>query len=517
MKYAFIYILIFSFVIGFSSCENDFLAEKPYSFISSDAIYNSDTGLEAAINGSYARMTEFSGFGAGYPSMINIGSGGFWTSQGPAQDLNTLTYGGSTIWLSGQSPWDAFYSAINVLNDIIVFTPNGAASDAAKTKTIGEAHFLRGMLYFNLVRMFGGVPIRTEPVTALDTNLPRATVSEVYQLVISDLEKAKTMMPAPGENITGRPHRIAASALLGKVYLTQAGDNNNSPLWQKAKDELLIVVNSDAYQLQNTFAEVFDINNENNSESILEFQYSINGGPNSQMTNYYSPSRSNLTPAAQNGPFGRNRVNKEIFDLHQNTYPDDPRLDASYIYGGFMRGSNRVKVYPENVNNEGFPYIKKHLDPGFISNTTNRNFIYLRYADVLLMLAECENEINGPSNAYQYVNEVLTRARNITADGSEVAASPVNWEGLSQSEFRDKIMLERRFELIGECHLYYDVRRRGVDKFLNFLRAHNTHPTLNPQFDVIYPLNQRLMLMPIPDKEINTNTLINPQDQNPGY
>lgn len=131
------------------------------------------------------------------------------------------------------------------------------------------------------------------------------------------------------------------------------------------------------------------------------------------------------------------------------------------------------------------------------------------------MLAECENEINGPDNAYAYVNQVLSRARKITADGSEEAASPMNWEGLSQSEFRDKIMMERRFELIGECHLYYDVRRRGVQKFIAFLRSHNEHPTLNPQFDVIYPLNRRLM--PIPDKEINTNTKINPQDQNPGY
>ena len=63
--------------------------------------------------------------------------------------------------------------------------------------------------------------------------------------------------------------------------------------------------------------------------------------------------------------------------------PDDPRLDASYVYGGFMRGNSLVKVYPDNANSEGFPYIKKHIDPAFISNTTNRNFIYLRYADVL--------------------------------------------------------------------------------------------------------------------------------------
>jgi hypothetical protein len=78
-------------------------------------------------------------------------------------------------------------------------------------------------------------------------------------------------------------------------------------------------------------------------------------------------------------------------------------------------------------------------------------------------------------------------------------------------------MRERRYELIGECHLYYDVRRRGETYFLNFLKEHNTHPGLNTQFDKIYPLNSRLLLFPIPDKEINANSKIDPKDQNPGY
>ncbi len=517
MKNYFQRIFILAFSISLVACEGGFLAEKPYSFVTSDAIYNSATGLDAAINGTYAQLTEFAGFGAGYPSLINIGSGGFWTNQGPAQDLNTLTYGGSNVWLSNNSPWDAFYSAINSANIIIELAAKGTADETSKTKAIGEAHFIRGMLYFNLVRMFGGVPLRTLPVSAADTDLPRSSREDVYSLIIEDLEKAKNMMPEVGANIKGRPHRLAASALLGKVYLTLAGDDASSANWQKAKDELQLVIQSNAYKLESSYAAVFDINNENNAESIIEFQYSISGGPNSQMTNYYSPARSNFTPAAQNGPFGRNRVNKDIFDKHVATYPDDPRINETFIHTSFGRGNTTVKVYPDNLNNEGFPYIKKYIDPAFLSNTTNRNFIYLRYADVLLMMAECENEINGPENAYAYVNQVLKRARDIKGDGSEMATVPADWSGLTKAQFRDRIMLERRFELLGECHLYYDVRRRGLQKFINFLKEHNSHIKLNLQFDVIYPLNPRLMLMPIPDKEINANSKINPEDQNPGY
>jgi starch-binding outer membrane protein, SusD/RagB family len=510
-------LLVAIILIFTTSCGKDFLEETPYTFISSESLYKNNAGLEAAINGCYATMSDYAGFGAGYPTLMTIGSGGFWTSQGPAADLNGLTHGASTLWLTNNSPWDAFFAAINISNDIIEFAPKGGATDSVKTRIVGEAHFLRGMLYFNLVRMFGGVPLRTKPVTADDTDLPRASKEEVYNLIIADLEKAKTSMPAPGLSIKGRPNRMAATALLGKVYITLAGNDAASPNWQKAKTELLTVVNSKVYELEKSFTQLFEINNENSKESIFEIQYAISGGPNGQYTNFFAPSRSNLTPLAQNGPFGRIRVNKDIFDRHKTQYATDPRIDVSYVYGQFLRGTTAVKIYPDNKANEGFPYIKKYIDPAYVSNNSNKNFIYMRYADVLLMLAEAENEISGPDNAYQYVNQVLTRARDINGDGKTLATTPANWSGMTKEVFRDRIMRERRYELVGECHLYYDVRRRGETYFLDFLKEHNTHPGLNTQFDKIYPLNNRLMLFPIPDKEINANSKIEPKDQNPGY
>jgi hypothetical protein len=502
----------------FGACTKNALEEEPFSFISSETLYSTDGGAQAALTGCYSVLADYGGFGAGYPTLTMIASGGFYTSQAAASDLNALTFGASTLWLTNNSPWDQFYNAIKVANDIITNLPKGSASEKTKQAVMGEAYFLRGMLYFNLVRMFGGVPKRIAPVTINDIDIARSSADEIYQLVIEDLEKAKTMMPEPAAQLKGRPHKFAANSLLGKVYLTQAGNDPTSPYWQKAKDELLVVYNSNAYELQKSFALVFDINNENNKESIVEIQYAISGGPNGQWTNFHTPTGSTLTPLATNGPFGRNRVNKEIFDAHRARYATDPRIDVSYVYNQYTRNTGGTQsVYPANTGNQGFPYIKKFVDPAYVSTNSNRNFMYLRYADVLLMLAECENEISGPDQAYQYVNKVLTRARDAKGDGTTIATTPANWSGMTKDEFRNRIMLERRYELIGECHLWFDVRRRGKEIFLQFLRDHNSYPKLNLSFDKIYPVNERLMLFPIPDKEISANALINPQDQNPGY
>lgn len=502
------------------SCKKGLLDENPYSFLSSDAVYKTDAGLEAAINGCYSIMADYGGYGAGYLTWMTVSSGGYYTNQAPNSDMNTLTHTGSNLWLVNNSPWDAFYSAIKVANDIIAKAPLGTASPDAKTKAVGEAHFMRGMLYFNLVRMFGGVPLRIKPTSQDDVNLPRAKADEVYTLIIADLEKAKTMMSATPS--TGRPSKWAASALLGKVYITLAGNQTatQTAYWQKAKDELLSVVANGGYSLQPSFALLFTAGNENTKESIIEIQYTLSGGPNGQFCNFFSPNGSTLTPKATNGPFGRNRVNKDIFDRHKAQYPTDPRIDISYVYDVFTKNvGGTTKIYP-SVNNstQGWPYIKKYSDPDFVSNFSNRNFIYLRYADVLLMLAEAENELNGPAGAYQYVNQVLLRARNSV---TPAATQPANWTGMTQDQFRDRILRERRYELIGECHLWHDVRRRGASYLKAFFIEHNTHPTFNLTADITYPTNDatvtKLLLMPIPDKEINANTMIGPEDQNFGY
>lgn len=507
------YILIISIIIiGLSSCKKGFLKEEPYSFISADALYKTNEGAEAAINGCWRVCSDFAGFGSTYPIVMTLTSGGYYSAVAGQQDLRTLTFNSTSVNFNNNSSWDKFYQAINVANDIIDKLPKGGATDSVKKVITGEAYFIRGMLYFNLVRTYGAVPLRTVPITEDQINKARTPVDEVYAQIISDLDNAKTMMP--GKSKKGRPSKYAANALLGKVYIQLAGDNQASPNWAKAKGELLKVYNEGGYTLVKSSSQLFDLDNENSSESIVEIQYTAVGSANGQYTNIFSP-KSNLSP----NTFAQIKPNKEIFDRHRSQYPTDPRLDANYFYNSYIRSPEGTPqtIWPTNTVNQGFPYLKKYINPNYSGGSSNRNFIYLRYADVLLSLAECENEISGPNGAYKYVNEVLTRARDRNGDGTSIATTPANWSGMTQSVFRDRIMSERSYELEGELHLWYDVRRRGVDKFLAFLKAHNDFPKLNRSFDVLYPLDAKLMLLPIPANEINQNAAIFTSDQNPGY
>ena len=131
------------------------------------------------------------------------------------------------------------------------------------------------------------------------------------------------------------------------------------------------------------------------------------------------------------------------------------------------------------------------------------------------MLAEIENELNGPANAYQYVNEVLARARN-TENGP--AAQPADYAGMTQDQFRERIMMERQYELLAEGHTWFDVRRRGYEYFLqHVIYPHNESPNFHQSTDFVYPVTVKNMLLPIPSDEISGNYEITQADQNPGY
>ncbi len=507
-----------------SSCGEEFLKEQPYSFVSAEALYNSDAGVKSVVTGCYGAIADYNGFGASYISLLTIGSGAFWTTSSNVGDLRTLNPNSTTEWVNNHGIWSSFYGGIKVTNDIIDKVPKGSASQSTKNNALGQAYFIRGMLYFNLVRIWGGVPLRTKPTTVNDMYIKRNTREEVYSQIISDLEMAKSLLPITKlEQETGRPIKYAASALLGKVYIAMACNDENSPgwpagqispNWQKAKDELLDVYTSQAYQLVSKFSDVFSTTNENNSESIFEIQNSIN--TNGSLTLLFGPKNGNMTPLAINTPYARIRVNKEIFDAHVDQYTlNDPRINGSYYYNKYTKntGSNQT-VYPANTTNEGFPYIAKYNDPAFVSNLSNKNFIYLRYADVLLCLAECENEINGPDNAYQYVNLVLDRARKSV---SPAATTPQNFSGMTRDEFRRRILLERRYELIGEGHIWYDVRRKGEKYYFDFINNHNNYPKLNLSYDYKYMVDAKSLLLPIPAVELNSNQALSASDNNPGY
>lgn len=503
---------IFTLAMLFVSCD-DFLEEDVETFFSEEQVFSTVDGVEAAVNGMYQKYAGPGYHGSAVHGLINPVSGKFFSNQGASEDATSLNCLPNNTWLIRL--WPSMYEAINNANTIIDNIQDSELSN--RDTALGQAYFIRAATYFDLVRYFGGVPLKLSKANINELSAPRATKDEVYEQIIADFERAKQLLPNAGEYLSDRPIKLAANMFLAKVYMTIASETNDMDMWQKAYTEAFPVYGQ--YSLVPVFEELYDINNENNSESIFELQYGQNGAiRNSDVIRLYTP-----RGYFQNyNTFGRIRPNKETYDQHLEQYPDDPRLEATFIANSYLRYNNNgvqvpKNIYPLQVNgNDGFTVLKKYLDDNFNGTTTNRNFYKLRYADLLLMLAEITNEINGPTTeAYNYVNEVMTRARN-KADGTQ-AVEPADWSGLSQNDFRTRIMRERQYELLGENHIWFDTRRRGYQYFLNeIINTHNNFGNLGNK-DYIYPISVKNMLLPIPLTEITNNTEISNADQNPGY
>lgn len=517
------YLLLVSILWLVSACEiGGLIDEKPKGFINDLRLFETEAGAEAALVGCYDAISTYYYFGVAYTQLLSLGSGAFWTSHTASLPVARQTAQPTDALVN--NVWRTSYSAINTVNGLIANLSSSPLPESVKNPILGEGYFIRGMLYFNNVRIWGAVPLRLDLTTSNNIHVGRTAAPQVYEQVIKDLEMAKGLLPAPEIQEKGKPHKWAAYALLAKVYMTMAGNDSGSSYWQKAYDEAIQVYNSNAYTLVRPFKDLWDVTKQNSSESIFEIQYSMTGGSSNGLTQIHMPSNTIYTPNQASSPTSRIRAHKSTFDDFRDQYPNDPRIDATFIYGVVPRrdGSN-LSIYPNNTGSQGYPYIFKYADPAWVASVSNSNFIYLRYADVLLMLAEIENELEGPDAAYKYVNEVMDRARDKNGNGASDAdeTSPADWSGMSQAEFRERIMLERRIELLGETHEFFDTRRRGPEYLKAYFAHHNAHPLFNETNDFLLPTDDasvnRLLLMPLPSGEINSNELISPSDQNPGY
>ncbi len=498
-----------------TSC-SDTLQEENTTFYSEEQIYTTTEGAETGINGLYYSLGVFEYYGSNFINIMLPHSGLFWSSQQANVDATGLNATPSNINLNGM--WEAQYKAINAANIAIKNLEAKPESFKNKNTLLGDAYFVRGKVYLDLLRTFGGVPIKTEPTTLDNLHASRASKEEVTKLIIDDLNKAKALMADFGMTINGRPSKWAANVYLAKLYMFNAqGDVSN---WQKANDELKPVIDSKKFSLMPSYASLFLPNNENTKESIFELQYGNTGAVRtSDFIRLFTPSNSTFAPA-NTITFGRLRPNKEVYDEHKKRYKDDPRIAATFLFDEYKRNDGTIqRIYPKSkTGNNGYACIAKWFDPTYNGNTTSRNYILLRYADVLLMMAEITNEISGPANAYAFVNEVLTRARDANGDGMQDVTTPANYSNMTKEEFRSRIMFERRYELLSEGEDWFDTRRRGLDFFLStVIRPHNTNPTFDAERDYKYSEDSKNLLLPIPGNEISGNQKIGPEDQNPGY
>ena len=475
------------FIIGISSCD-DFLDIAPQSEGTSEITYKTDKDFNDAVIGAYYEFQDvYDRFW--YFSELP----GEDVRQGALRDQAVVRIDNFSVDVDDDlifNVWRDNYQVIDRVNNLLSRLENIDESVVEnKAQYVGEAKFLRALAYFNLVRVFGDLPLIIKPLTVEESLLtPRTDIGTIYnEIIIKDLQDADAKLPAEysGENI-GRATKGAAKSLLGKVYLT-LNDFVNA-------ESKLLEVTTMGYALLNDFESLFDFSNEHHSEYIFDIEY-ISGdiGLGSIYTRDFlvetqdvGPFRAILTSTFDIlGPESGGRCTPSL-DFVNLFEPGDLRQYRTATTGIYDKEGNWVPI-PEGAALDAITL--KYICP--IVSDGYTNWRILRYADVLLMLAEALNENGKTDEALNYLNQIRTRA------------GLSGFSGLSQSETREKIYLERRFELFMEgCGgRWFDLLRTG--------RAQETCGSLG--------MDAHETVFPIPRREIE---IVNDESilwQNDGY
>ena len=502
------YKFTFLIIVGllFTSCN---LEEEP-PFLANENVYSSASNATSALFGIYEAMVQYEYYGNEFLFLTNVNSGLMVTRRTGNRNNNsynsTLSSLNPTSGLVAiENSWIGIYQTIGRANDAInsatVFDNPSTSDELVINDVIGQAYFVRAFNYFNLVRLWGEIPLRVTPTTTETIHLAKSPIKDVYAQIIEDVKRAQQLMN--GAVASGTPKPQAADMLLSKVYMTLAtasSDAQDSSLnyWQLAHDEAIKAYG--AYSLHDNYDNLFlGTNGNNTEESIFELQSVV--GATLDHTRAFTPNW--YTKAAT---FGWFKINIENYDLHAATYPSDPRLATTYV-STWTRGNNgsTERSYPTNKARSSFgnsfPYLFKlgSRDANNAVRETNKNFKIYRYADLLLMLSEISNELQN-GQEITYVSEVLDR----------VGLTPhVGYSG-GQDSFRTAIMREYQFELLGEGHDWFNNRRRGYNYFLNtIIIPHNIVEKDNESVDVKHATDETLvMYIPMAVAEINANNEI---------
>lgn len=501
-----------------TSCDDEFLEPVNQNELSPTTFWETADDARKAIVGAYSPLSTVFGWGrmmilhTVYRSDV-VDPFAF---QGVTTDASNFSINPNFGRLN--EIWGEFWKTIFRTNLIFENLPNiedPNFSEEERNTILGEAHYLRAFQYFYLVTMFRNVPLLTESPAGLEeiTAAPAAP-ADVWALIISDLQTAQQLLPDTwSDDNVGRATSGAATAMLGKTYLYRAGIEGSSGDYALAAAELKKVIDSGLYDLVPDYADNFNAAGENNIESIFEIQFDDNGlawgadNPETLRAAAWEPDMAPPPFTSQNGF----EINDWAFEKFLETPDNDGNIDVR-AYSTFIWNYPGATIYQENfvdayATNPDFVGGRKYLDfetpdkPqsdfGFAGFPSVINWRTIRFADVLLMYAEAENEANGPSAA---VYATLNRVRN-RANMPEIS-------NLDQDALREAIRNERVLEHSLEGTRYYDLLRWGQipDRFTN-----------NEQFrantgGVFYQPGREYL--PIPQSEIATNTLY---PQNPGY
>ena len=486
-------------ILSTTSCKK-FLDEQDQSNFTQSTFYTKVEHAQIGVNAIYAPLRDpiSSGFGGGTWMMLEFATGLASTDLGQAvnsyfvKDLVNTSANGY-----GYTYWQSYYKGIANANLAIKKIPQIPGITEAQSKLyLGEAYFLRAFYYFNLVQMFGNIPLVTEPVDLGSDQFYASQVAaeEVYNLIVSDLQTAE-LAGLPMKDETGRASLGAVKTLLAKVYLTMAGYplQKGEAYYKLAAQKAKEVMDSGAFKLFASYRSLHDPAMKNKEENIFMIQY-LSGTINGSWQSAIIPYNKNISAYSdETGGIYATASFVNTFEAN-----DLRAKEKQFFFTTFTNEKDRNQV----VDLGGY-FIYKLFDSVAQTSTTtsNLNWCIYRYADLLLMYAEASNEVDGPNQAaYGAVNAIRARAQLPSLSG------------LTKEQLKEAIWKERWHELCYENITWFDmVRLRkafnettgGFDDYVGHKFTYGTNLVLT----------ERELLFPIPSDEVLNGKLT----QNKGY
>ncbi len=562
-------------VLLLGACSKSYLDKKPLGSAGFTTLANA-AGVNQLLIGAYSLLdgeADQSGynFGSGAEDWVygdvvggNSYKGSTPSDQGDILPLEIFSANSANSYPNQK--WVALYEGIARVNQTIQ-AANAATDlkDADKAEILAECKFLRAFYHFSAVKLWGKVPYIDETVT----NFYIPNTASIYPKIEADLTAAIAVLPATQSQV-GRPSKGAAQAMLGKVYVFEKNYTAALPL-------LNAVITNPLYGLMPNFADNFNLDKKNNKEEIFQVQYAVNDGSNQPGSNgnYGDVLNYPNGGGAPAGCCGFNQPTQNLVNAFQTDANGLPLFDT-YATTLFKNDQGKLSTdafQPDSVTNldprldwtvgrRGIPYLdwgnfpgaswirdqatagpyapKKNIfrksqassgaaTSGWTNAVNANNYSVIRYADVLLLAAECEVEVGSLANALTYVNQVRARAAaspvyKTDASGADTkvpAAHYVVGQYLSfpsQDYARKAVLFERRLELAMEGHWFFDLVRTGNAPAFFATYFANPFPAASPLAGASFKTGKN-ELYAIPQAQIDLSvsggkpTLI----QNPGY
>lgn len=491
-------ILLMFLAVVCCSCTN-FLDESNPSNFTQENYFKSAEHARSIVNAIYAdfRYGASGDYGGNPYFMTDFMTGLAGTRVGQNQHINKIRMciNDSDNEYS-RSWWNYPYRAIANANLALAYIPDIEMDATEKSKCLGEAYFLRAYNYFNMVRLFGSIPLILVPVDASSPELypEQASVESIYEQIVSDLKEAEKSS-LPWTDTSGRVTMAAIKSVLAQVYMTMAGYplQKGAEYYKLAAEKAKEVIDSEPCELFTSYEDLHNEAMENQKEHLLMIQYQSSVVANG-LQYLYLPY--NLDVSYYSTETGSIYALDEFIATYEK---GDKRVkEGEFYYTQFTSNTDRSKVVDFGVH-----HIFKFFDMDAHLNTakSSMNYPLLRYADILLLYAEAANEAEGKpsSKAYECVNAIRQRAEL------------KDLSGLSQEQFRKAVWKERYHELAFENKIWFDMVR--TRKVLN-LSTGDFDDYVGHKFTYGPVLGEKELLFPIPTSEMNNNKNL---DQNTGY